>query len=130
MLADATGRIKITKTPRGEAPLEVRQAWVGLELPCLPICGFLDGQSYGVVTNTPLPNRFSFLVFQQDAVEILEKERPEASKWWKEQGYPHEGEFFSFVDDEATIISGVEIQKIEVWDDMETGRVEPIDDGR
>ena len=32
----ATGRVKVTKIPRGEAPEEIRAAWVGLVLPCYP----------------------------------------------------------------------------------------------
>ena len=68
-------RIKITSTPEGEAPKEIREKWIGLKL---------DGVAYesGMVTKIA-PNGFSgFVTFIDTAIQALASRNREASKWW------------------------------------------------
>ncbi len=106
--------------PSGEAPLNIREAWVGLVLPCDPYLGYSDGGfERGVLSKAATRNRSGFSVPQDQAIAILEKEKPEAAAWWKDQGYPQDGDYFAFSDTEAKIISGVTHQHIiEVTDEM------------
>jgi hypothetical protein len=91
-------RIRIVSCPPGEAPLSVRLAWVGLELP-LPtgrasrqlamtsgvlssprdwwrrIVGLVSGR-YGVKTG--------YMVTALDAVKVLQTKDPAAAAWWRE----------------------------------------------
>lgn len=117
----ATGRIKITKVPEGEAPLWVRQAWVGLELPCDPIMGYPDqgdgNQDRGAVSQKHLENnRYGVSVPQEEALLILEKKNPAAAKWWRDHGLPEPGnKYFGFDEGEVEIISGVKRQVIQQY---------------
>jgi hypothetical protein len=117
----ATGCIRIVKTPLGEAPEEIRHAWVGLFLPCLPILGYSDGNLYGVVTRKVVPQCYGFHVPQDLAIQALEQGQwLGAVKWWKDHGFPHPGNNFIFDEDEAEIISGVTRQKLtEVTDEAQ-----------
>ena len=118
---ESTGRIIITKMPDGEAPFNILEAWVGLTLPCDPYLGYSDeGLERGVLKNTESSrNRYGFSVPQDQAIAILEKERPEAATWWKEHNFPKTNQYFCFAEKEAEIVSGVTRQKIiEVTDEM------------
>lgn len=111
---EATGRIRIKTTPEGEPPLEIREAWVGLVLPCLPFLGYLGtGSKKGVLTGAELQdNRCCFSVPQNEAIAILEQHNPDAAKWWRQLSIPQSGRYFCFAEDEAEILSGVTRQKI------------------
>lgn len=118
---ESTGRIRIVKTPDGEAPLEIREAWVGLVLPCDPYLGYPDeGMERGVLNNKEAPlNRCGFSVPQDQAIAILEQKKPEVAKWWKEHGFPQVNEYFGFAEKEVEITSGITRQRIiEVCDEM------------
>lgn len=89
-------RIRIIACPPGEAPLAVRLAWVGLELPVTPTSrklaltsGVLSGPrslwpglaalftgGYGV--------RTGYAVIARDAVDMLQPKDPSAAAWWRE----------------------------------------------
>ncbi len=108
----ATGKITVTVLPAGEAPEHVRRAWIGLTLPCYPISGYAGGDT-GVLSGVQLEkNRSGFYVPQTAAIRILEKSRPMAAQWWRENGYPKRGENFQFGEREAKIVSGVRGQQI------------------
>ena len=113
------GLIRIIKTPRGEAPESIREAWVGLELPCHPTLGFCDG--HGLLSGKPLEKRqYAFRVPQTEALEILHGSNPVAATWWRAHGFPQEDQCFGFAEDEAEIIRGVRRQSIiHVEDDMQ-----------
>ncbi len=116
------GQIRITKVPSGEAPLEIRKAWVGLVLPCDPYLGYPDdGLDRGILSGKEVSrNRCGFSVPQDQAIEILEKEYPLAAAWWKANGFPQGGDKrFGFAEEEAEIISGVTRSKIRLYDEME-----------
>jgi hypothetical protein len=91
-------RIRILSCPPGEAPLSVRLAWVGLELPLVPgrtgrqlamtsgvvsaprgwwqrIAALFLGR-YGVQTG--------YAVNARDAVNLLQAKDPTAAAWWRE----------------------------------------------
>ena len=78
--------IKIVSVPDGEAPLEVREKWVGLELPVVP------GESYaqqGVVSGKPVnPPMDGYLVKAVTAVAILAKSDRDAARWWETHFLP------------------------------------------
>ena len=85
MVAFREVRIRIIDIPPGEAPLEVREQWVGLELPLvggdpyamqLKTCGVLTGASEPEET-------VGYAVSIEDAVRVLEKKSPEAAAWWR-----------------------------------------------
>lgn len=109
---ESFGLIKIVKTPAGEAPLWVRQAWVGLVLPCNPVLGSHGGER-GVLSKLILfPNRCGYSVPQDQALMILEDKNFRISVWWKGKGFPHQGEYFVFSEEEAEMVRGVTPQKI------------------
>ncbi|MES3031380.1 MAG: hypothetical protein V4697_03125 [Patescibacteria group bacterium] len=122
---ESTGHIRITKVPDGEAPLEVREAWVGLTLPCGPYLGFSGvGEERGVLTGEsvgcPTCGRYGFSVPQDEAIAILEKAKPEAALWWKKHGFPQVDQYFGFAEREAEIVSGISRQTvIHVTDEMQ-----------
>jgi hypothetical protein len=88
--------IRIKSAPPGEAPPVIREAWVGLELPLLR-----EHPRYylgwGVLTGPRsiiegIMNFFAFRFQVQkgfavpslNAIEILEKSKPDAARWWRE----------------------------------------------
>jgi hypothetical protein len=118
---ESTGRIRIIKVPDGEAPYEIRQAWLGLTLPCDPFLGLPgSGLDLGVLSLMPVEeNRLGFSVPQEEALAILEKENPGAADWWKQQGYPQAEQRFGFAEEEAEIVKWVTRQRIiEITEEM------------
>src|SRR4051812_26907206 len=104
----ATGRVTVIATPSGEAPKEIRNAWVGLTLPCYP-SSHQSSLLMGVVTRDIRREKKSVIIVpQSDALAILEERQPEAAKWWKDRGYPLVvTPDFSFDLSVVTIVSGV-----------------------
>lgn len=123
--------LKIIKVPAGEAPEWVRQAWVGLVLPCDPFMGFAENPEKGVLSSEQSEHkRYSYAVPQLEALCILEKHSVEAAAWWRAHGFPiadSDENRFSFCSGEAVVEQGtVARQEVIVYDDMETGRWEPM----
>ncbi len=109
--------IKITSVPEGEAPEEVRKAWVGMVLPCDPVLGRGEDREKGAVTKTQNQyNRLGYSVPQKEALKLLEGHFAAAAHWWKAHGYPKEGPgetHFSFAAEEAVQFAGIfTVQKI------------------
>ncbi len=100
MIKFVTGRMIITSVPSGEAPLEVRKAWVGLEMPinCIHDFGCL-----GVLTGKPSEGQIRYWVSQDEALQILNKVHPDAATWWYQHGYPHFGNSFGFLENEIRV---------------------------
>jgi hypothetical protein len=119
----ATGKIRITKVPAGEAPLGIRKKWVGLILPCEPIAGSNDTvKEYGVVSRRDDGTvRQTVSVPQDLAILVLRQQFPQAAAWWVRAGYPRHSEWFSFGLDEVEIIEGVTIAKVKAYEDAGQG---------
>jgi hypothetical protein len=87
----------VTSVPEGEAPLWVREKWVGLKLPLTgPLSvgtfrgsGVLSGPQSLAAFCVALfrkglpPKREGYIVNALDAVKILEVTHPEAAAWWR-----------------------------------------------
>ena len=95
-------RIRIVRAPAGEAPEEIRQAWVGLELPLssrhpglarLPGWGVLSGpktfwRGISHLLFRPKNKISGYAVPGDAALELLAKHAPVAAEWWR-QNAPH-----------------------------------------
>jgi hypothetical protein len=90
--------IRIVAVPPGEAPEEVRKAWIGVRIP-LPLfhkrskewrsAGVLSGpQTLFARVSALLSNRLErkegYAVAVVEAIAALEAQDPEAAKWWRE----------------------------------------------
>ncbi len=128
----ATGRIRIIKTPAGEAPEEIRQKWVGLELPCEPIAGSNAlVQEYGTVSGkNDARRRITVSVPQDLALLVLAQRFPEVVEYWTGVGYPRRGEHFGFGFDEVELIDGVTVNRISAYEDAGQGGERLSGDGR
>jgi hypothetical protein len=89
--------VRIISVPPGEAPLWVREKWVGLELPLTRWASPKKFLGFGVVSGprTCLAQLWAallgraqsvtgFPVEASRAVEILEASSPQAASWWRE----------------------------------------------
>jgi hypothetical protein len=118
----AASLLRITSAPPGEAPLWVREKWVGLSLPlarsravALSVftSGVLSGPksffaSIGALLTGRLTRRSGFLVETQAAIAVLAKSSPEAATWWR-QNTPHllrPRRYFVFPEDAGQVMSG------------------------
>ena len=95
-------KVRIIATPPGEAPLWVREKWVGLELPLAqrstnaiakPTAGVLSGpKTFFASLAGRLTGRYhretGFVVPVADALKALEVRSPEAAAWWRTNA-PH-----------------------------------------
>ena len=94
--------LRITSIPPGEAPLWVREKWVGLTLPLaqlksppltLAVSGVLTGPK-GFVSGVIafLLGRYEkqsgYVVEAMSAIEVLAQSSPEAAAWWR-TNVPH-----------------------------------------
>lgn len=90
------GAIEIIATPQGEAPLWVREAWIGMVLPLAGEQSYGEWRVVGVLTGprTCLGLVFSrlrgrtrlqtgYLVWSGEAICLLERHHPEAARWWR-----------------------------------------------
>ena len=112
--------IRIISTPAGEAPLWVREKWVGLELPLSKndsstIIGLgtgvltgprtLVGQLLGAFLGKSFFVR-GYKVAVIEAIGVLEKASPETAAWWKSNA-PHlvkPKKYFLFRKEECQIV--------------------------
>lgn len=102
------GIIRIVKTPEGEAPLKIRERWVGTEIPTL-YYSQVGGTVSGALSDKPVKIQAHYVVFQKDALDALEKREPEAAKWWHQAGFPEwAGASFIFNADEAEEVAPVQ----------------------
>ena len=76
--------VRIVATPGGEAPLNIREAWVGLTLP-LAYPNPHTVETTGALSLTRQPPRVGYLVEGRQALNILAGKAPQAARWWLEQ---------------------------------------------
>jgi hypothetical protein len=113
-------QILITSVPPGEAPLWVREKWVGLTLPlagkqltAMPFygCGVLTGprgflSCLAAWVTGRLVRESGFAVASHTAIELLAIASPEAAAWWYENT-PHlgrPGRYFVFQEAIARLV--------------------------
>jgi hypothetical protein len=90
-------KVRIIAVPPGEAPLWVREKWVGLELPLKPWASAKSFHAFGVLSGprSYLPQLWAMLrgrtkqiygfpVEAALAVDILQTSSPVAAAWWRE----------------------------------------------
>jgi len=94
--------IRVVRVPPGEAPLWVREKWVGLELPLARgESGPRHVLTSGVVSGPRnrfaalwrallgrLPDKAGYAVYVIDALAVLERTAPDAVEWWRTNS-PH-----------------------------------------
>ncbi len=96
-------QIKIVAVPPGQAPLEIRQQWVGIILPVaenLPPNTFEMGVFGGKCENSG-----GYPVEIKVAIRELEKKSPEAADWWRSNTNPDWMLWLSFHRDVCEFIS-------------------------
>lgn len=95
-------KLKIIKTPAGDAPLWVREAWVGLVLEFMEI---QSDESDAVVDASSKkrrkPRKNCWKVPQVPAYQVLRAHNPEAAEYWRQRGIPKTLKNFTFAEDEA-----------------------------
>ena len=92
-----TQYIRIVAIPPGEAPLWVREKWVGLELPLADGGSVVQVFTSGVLSGPRnrllaiiwglfgrLKVQAGYPVYVREALSILKQTTPEAEKWWRE----------------------------------------------
>lgn len=91
---ESRGTFVVDAVPSGEAPLWVREAWIGVEIP-YHFKGFY--QTLSILTSQLEPFRPNYCALQSEALEALEKKSVEAARWWREHGFPrYTGDQFCF----------------------------------
>jgi len=78
-------KIKIKKIPEGEAPKEIREKWVGCELPVLGFPKLALSQEN--LSRKPRHKK-CFAVCALSALAILRGKSPEAARWFEENVKP------------------------------------------
>jgi hypothetical protein len=116
--------IRIIAVPPGEAPVEVREQWVGLELPLnekrgarpTSIGGFgvwsgpksAFGQIAGLILGKYVRGKH-LVVDGATAIRILHEKSPAAAEWWKENAshWLRPGRLLAFAEDVCELLPGV-----------------------
>jgi hypothetical protein len=96
-MKQSNSAVRIVAVPPGEAPLWVREKWVGLELPLTRYSSRTDFFVLGVLSTprTWLAQMWAvargrvkrvsgYAVEGARAVDVLERSSPEAAAWWRE----------------------------------------------
>jgi hypothetical protein len=86
------GKVRFIDAPKGEAPLEIRRCWVGLEVPCFcyqdqPSFDPDDG-SFGVIGKEKQKFEPCYIINQGLAIEELARVHPHAAEFWNNIGFP------------------------------------------
>jgi hypothetical protein len=113
----ASRRFRIIAPPPGEAPPEVRAAWVGCVLRLFAKTGDrrLGRRHVGVLSREPVPRGQGYAVGTLDALRELERRNPTAARWWYEHT-PHllrPGHLFLFAEEACELLDGEEEERLE-----------------
>lgn len=113
-------RVRIVDVPPGEAPEEVRRAWVGLNLPIadaypepvsVPSYGVLTGPKtwlghlWRLLTGRGPTNWTCYIVFVDEALVELSQSNGAAAEWWRENTPHLLGETFGFPIEVCAVIA-------------------------
>lgn len=113
------GTIRFTSVPRGGAPLQIREQWVGVEVPCLfshdGVPPNEGDTTHDVETGLEVPDYPGYIVLQTHAIEALQRKSPEAAEYWMERGFPnHTFALFLFDHNSAEVVKPVKTRE-EFW---------------
>ena len=94
-------KIRIKSTPLGEAPEQVRQAWIGLEIPVPPRFAELLQAADALDRSGRARQALGYIVDAGVALELLTAHSPEAAEWWRRNAprLVEPGSTFGFDDD-------------------------------
>jgi hypothetical protein len=101
-VSEASAYLRVTAVPEGEAPLSVREQWVGLRLPLHPRAlrprrvrtfGVVSGPRGALAQLVALclgrtASARGYVVEAAPAIDILRQQSPEAAAWWQANA-PH-----------------------------------------
>lgn len=96
-------QIKIIAIPPGQAPLEIREAWVGLILPIAENKSS-DTIQMGALGGKP-ENLGGYDVETKVAIKELKKKSPKAAKWWESNINPEWAPRLTFKREVCELIS-------------------------
>lgn len=79
-------RIRITRTPRGEAPKRIRGFWKGVEMDAYKLPASDQNKEVGLVSEHQIPPRRMdlYAVRLEEALEALEQKSHEAAEWFRD----------------------------------------------
>jgi hypothetical protein len=114
-------QIHIKRTPSGEAPEHIRQAWINLVIPVPPrFAGRQRAYTFGVLSGPKSrfgklfaalvglpPRKIGYVVESGVALNLLAARTPEAAEWWRLNA-PHffeAGHYFLFDADSCDVVS-------------------------
>ncbi|WHI46103.1 hypothetical protein [Microbulbifer sp. VAAF005] len=111
-------KVRIVEVPQGEAPLEIRKSWVGIELP-LAKEGLQNCRTVGVVSGPKTilgqlwkllsgntQGEIGYLVEGCVAINLLNESNPDAAKWWSENThFEKQGKYLFFNEKVCHVIS-------------------------
>ena len=108
-------KIRIKTTPPGEAPENIREAWIGLEIPVPSrFSGLRRGFGFGVLSGPTswfgtllafftgrVQREVGYIVEADVAVALLSAKSPEAAAWWRQHAprFAAPGKYFMFAAD-------------------------------
>lgn len=105
------GVIRFIAPPSGSAPLAIREAWIGVEAPCLFSHDGKPQQGdtmHDVMHGFDVPDYPGYILLQVHALEALAEKSPAAVRFWKEHGFPnHQFALFLFSHESAEIVKPV-----------------------
>lgn len=81
------GKIRIVRAPAGQAPLEIREKWVGVEMICLYHSNREQSTHHAEINPDPKAYE-AFVVLQTHAICSLARSSPEAVSYWERNGFP------------------------------------------
>ena len=95
-------RIKITQVPQGEAPEDVRGAWVGIEMDAYRLPSSIGG--LGITSGQPaeVDDEDRYGVRVEDALSLLAQNSPKAADWFRTNMRPTIN-FLSFARSEVEV---------------------------
>lgn len=96
-------RVRITQTPIGAAPLEVKQQWVGTEFYAYK--AYSSAGEADLLTHQPVPERPGpvYIARRNEATAALAKKSAEAASWF-DHNVPKDIKAFSFGADEVKVL--------------------------
>jgi hypothetical protein len=112
------GVIRFKSTPRGGVPEEIREQWIGVEVPCLfshdgiPIG---NDTTHDALSDVEIPDYPGYMVLQSHALQALEKKSPDAAAYWNSLGYPNHATALFLFDSECVEVITPVLTRRKFW---------------